>query len=84
MLGRVRGSANELLERVGTYAGWAMPARMEMAENLEDAGGEGGDAREARCAVVGKNDVLEGAFVGRFPDTRTDKGRPETLWKAEY
>ena len=35
-----------------------------MVENLEDMGGEGGDARGARCAVVGKNDVLEGALVG--------------------
>jgi len=47
MLGQVRGSAGEIGERAGTYAGLAKPVREEVVENLEDVEGEGDDARGA-------------------------------------
>lgn len=68
MLGLVLGSVGEFAGRAGTYAGWAMPMTVETVENLEDVGGEGGDAREGRCAFVGKNGGSEGVFVGTLAD----------------
>jgi len=54
MLGQVRGSAGEVGERGGTYAGLAKSVGEKVVENLEEVGGEGDDAREGGVLVVGK------------------------------
>ena len=72
----------EVGERAGTYAGLAMPVRMEEVENLEEVGGEGDDAREGGVSLWEKQGAREGEFVGRFANGWADKGRSESLWKS--
>ena len=82
MLGQVRGSAGEVGERAGTYAGLAKPVREEVVENFEDVGGEGDDARGRRAGCGKTRGVLGGVFVGIPAGGLADKVRSESLWKS--